>query len=130
MLKAAGELAHGTATWMTGLKTLGDHIIPTIGGAASAAGRPTPRTMAAIPMVLTDDVETATEACNKAFAMYPTLPSYKAMLDREGAEQPADIALIGDEQTLRDGIGRFRDVGVTHFAASPFPATSARRSAP
>ena len=122
MLKIAGELAHGTATWMTGLKTLGDHTVPTINDAASAAGRPAPRVMAAIPVVLTDDVATARDACDKAFAVYPTLPSYKAMLDREGAGQPADIAIIGDEATVRSGIARFRDAGVTDFAASPFPA--------
>jgi alkanesulfonate monooxygenase SsuD/methylene tetrahydromethanopterin reductase-like flavin-dependent oxidoreductase (luciferase family) len=54
--------------------------------------------------------------------MYPTLPSYRAMLDREGVDQPAGISLIGDEATLRDGIAKFRDAGVTDFAASPFPA--------
>jgi F420-dependent oxidoreductase-like protein len=130
MLEVAGQLAHGTTTWMTGLATLGNHIVPTIGAAAAAAGRPQPRIVASIPVALTDDVETAREACNKAFALYPTLPSYKAMLDREGVEKPAEIALLGDESVLRKGIDRFRDAGVTDFAASIFPvgAGSAERT--
>lgn len=122
MLKLTGELAHGTTTWMTGLKTLGKHIVPTITKAASAAGRPAPRILAAIPIALTDDVAAARTACDKAFAIYPTLPSYKAMLDREGVDQPSGVALIGNEAALRAGLGRFRDAGITDFAASPFPA--------
>jgi alkanesulfonate monooxygenase SsuD/methylene tetrahydromethanopterin reductase-like flavin-dependent oxidoreductase (luciferase family) len=45
------------------------------------------------------------------------LPSYRAMLDREGVDGPADIALIGDEATVRAGIARLRDAGVTDFNA-------------
>jgi F420-dependent oxidoreductase-like protein len=122
MLKLTGELAHGTTTWMTGRRTLADHVVPTITAAASAAGRGAPRILAAIPIALTDDVEAARDACNRAFAIYPTLPSYKAMLDREGVDQPAGIALIGDEATLRAGLAGLRDAGVTDFAASVFPA--------
>jgi len=121
MLRLTGELAHGTTTWMTGTKTLCDHIVPTLTRAAEAAGRPAPRVVAAIPMALTRDVAAARDACNKAFAIYPSLPSYRAMLDREGASAPADIALIGDESALRAGLARLRDAGVTDLAASPFP---------
>ena len=124
MLEVAGQLAHGTSTWMTGIATLGDHIVPTIGAAAAAAGRPQPRVLASIPVALTEDVDAAREACNKAFAIYPTLPSYKAMLDREGVAQPSEIALLGDESVIRKGIDQFRDAGVTDFAASIFPADS------
>ena len=122
MLEITGRLAHGTTTWMTGLNTLADHIVPTINAAANAAGRAQPRVLAAIPIAITEDVEAAREACNKAFAIYPTLPSYKAMLDREGTDEPAGIALIGDESSVVKGIERFRDAGVTDFAASVFPA--------
>jgi F420-dependent oxidoreductase-like protein len=122
MLKVAGELAHGTSTWMTGLKTLGEYTVPTICAAAEAAGRSAPRILAAIPIALTSDAAKAREMCNKVFAIYRTLPSYRAMLDREGIDSPGDIALVGDETTLRAGLERFRDAGVTDFAASIFPA--------
>ncbi len=40
------------------------------------------------------------------------------MLDREGVAGPADIAMVGDEQELRQGLARLRDMGVTHFNAA------------
>jgi alkanesulfonate monooxygenase SsuD/methylene tetrahydromethanopterin reductase-like flavin-dependent oxidoreductase (luciferase family) len=38
MLKVAGELADGTITWMTGPRTLAEHIVPSITKAAADAG--------------------------------------------------------------------------------------------
>ncbi len=38
--------------------------------------------------------------------MYGTMPSYRAMLEIEGAEGPADLALVGDEKTLDAGLER------------------------
>jgi F420-dependent oxidoreductase-like protein len=122
MLDVAGRLADGTATWMTGIQTLAAHTIPTINEAAKAAGRPTPRVIAALPFALTKDVAAAKDVANKVFAIYGQLPSYRAMLDREGAANPADVGLYGDEATLRAGLGRLRDAGVTHFLASVFPS--------
>ena len=40
MLKLAGSMTAGTITWMTGYKTIETHIVPTMGKAAAAAGRP------------------------------------------------------------------------------------------
>lgn len=122
MLRIAGELAHGTATWMTGLATLANHVVPTISAAAEAAGRSAPRILSAVPIALASNSEVARTACNQVFAIYGRLPSYRAMLDREGAEHPGDLALVGDEATLRAGLGRYRDAGVTDFAASVFAA--------
>jgi F420-dependent oxidoreductase-like protein len=122
MLEVAGRLADGTATWMTGTKTLADHTVPTINRAAKDAGRPAPRVVAALPFALTPDPAAARDVANKVFAIYGQLPSYRAMLDREGAANPADVGIVGDESVLRAGIARLRDAGVTHFLASVFPA--------
>lgn len=122
MLEVAGRLADGTMTWMTGTKTLATHTVPKIRAAAQAAGRPEPRVVAALPIAISSDPAQAREAASRMFAIYGTLPSYRAMLDREGAAQPGDIALVGDESTLRAALRRLRDAGVTHFAASLFPA--------
>ena len=46
------------------------------------------------------------------------MPSYRAMVEREGATGPEDIALIGDESALRAGLARLRDIGVTDLMAS------------
>jgi alkanesulfonate monooxygenase SsuD/methylene tetrahydromethanopterin reductase-like flavin-dependent oxidoreductase (luciferase family) len=40
------------------------------------------------------------------------------MLDKEGAAGPADVAILGDEATVRAGIQRYADVGVTDFQAA------------
>jgi len=122
LLEVAGRLADGTATWMTGLRTLAEHTVPAITKAARAAGRPAPRVIAALPIALTRDPAGAREVANKVFAIYGQLPSYRAMLDREGAASPGDVGIAGDEAVLRAGLGRLRDAGVTHFVASLFPA--------
>jgi len=122
MLEVTGRLADGTATWMTGAKTLAAHTVPTITKAAREAGRPAPRIIAALPIALTSDTAKAREVANKVFAIYGQLPSYRAMLDREGAASPGDVGITGDEAALRAGLARLRDAGVTHFAASLFPA--------
>ncbi len=121
MLGHAGRSSDGTITWMTGVKTLGDHIGPTLRAAAEQAGRPEPRVIAGLPIALTNDAAAAREQMDKAFAIYPSLPSYRAMLDREGVDGPAGIALVGDEAELREQIGRLRDAGVTDFDAAVTP---------
>ncbi len=100
MLRLAGRVADGTITWMTGTSTIAEHIVPTIKEAAALAGRPEPRIVVSLPVSVTADVATTKERVNKEFAIYPSLPSYKAMLDREGAEAAADIAFLGDEDAV------------------------------
>ncbi len=120
MLEVAGTVADGTATWMTGPATLEDHVAPSIRRAAEAAGRPEPQVAAGLPVCVTDDPGAARARAAKAFEIYSQLPSYRAMLDREGAEGPADVAVIGDEATVNAGIDRLRDAGTTDFLAVEF----------
>jgi len=111
MLKIAGELADGTNTWMVGPKTMAKHIVPGL-------GRSDATIVGGVPIVLTTNVDQARETIGKSLVMYGQLPSYRAMLDREGVEGPQDIAIIGDENTLRGEIKRFEDAGVTDFNAA------------
>jgi len=122
MLRITGERADGTITWMTGPKTLDTHVAPTLFGAAREAGRPQPRLAVSLPVALTSDPEGARQVASRVFQIYGTLPSYRAMLDREGAAHPGDVALVGDEATLRAGLRRCAELGVSEFAASLFPA--------
>ncbi|MCP3983899.1 MAG: LLM class F420-dependent oxidoreductase [bacterium] len=121
MLKLAGTYTDGTILWMTGPATIEGHIGPKLRAAASEAGRGAPRIVAGLPIALTDDPESARSWIAKNLAMYGTLPSYRAMLDKEGAATPADIALVGDEAVLDAGLDRLRDVGVTDFDAAMMP---------
>jgi 5,10-methylenetetrahydromethanopterin reductase len=120
MLKITGEMADGTATWMTGPKTLADHTVPTLVAAAEAAGRPAPRIAAALPICVTVDPDAARERAAKDFAVYGTLPSYRAMLDREGAGGPGDIAIVGDEDTVVREVRAVFDIGVTDLVAGVY----------
>jgi len=120
MLKVAAELTAGTITWMTGPQTLADHTVPTLVKAAEAAGTGEMRVVTSLPVAVTKDVDGARERAARVFAVYNQLPSYRAMLDREGAEGPADVAIVGSEAEVRAGIERLRSAGVTDFVASEF----------
>jgi alkanesulfonate monooxygenase SsuD/methylene tetrahydromethanopterin reductase-like flavin-dependent oxidoreductase (luciferase family) len=122
-------LADGTITWMTGPATLAEHTIPTLKSAAAEAGRSEGvRVVAGFPVCVTDDADAARGRAAQVFAIYGTLPSYRAMLDREGAAGPADVALVGDEKTVAVGIEQLRDAGVTDFLAAEFGANDEERA--
>jgi F420-dependent oxidoreductase-like protein len=118
MLAITGRLADGTITWMCGPKTIEQHIVPRLTAAARDAGKPAPRVVTGLPIVLTRDADAARKLISEQLAIYGQLPSYRAMLDREGAAGPADVSLIGDEGVLGRELDRLRDVGVTDFVAS------------
>ena len=71
--------------------------------------------------MLTNKPDEARAKINEMLVIYGQLPSYRAMLDREGAKGPADIALAGDENYLRGAIKRIEDIGVTDLNASIVP---------
>ena len=114
MLKLAAELADGTNTWMVGPDTMENHIMSSLHNAGSTD----PTVVAGLPIVLTTNVDAAKEKIAQDLTIYGQLPSYRAMLDREGVAGPADIALVGDENQLRGQIKRFEDIGVTDFNAA------------
>ena len=122
MLQLCGRYADGTVTWMTGPQTLESHIVPRLRAAASAAGRAEPRVLCSFPIALTNDAEKAREVADQFFKLYGTLPSYRAMLDREGAAGPGDVAIVGSERELRSALERLSEIGVTDFNGAPFPA--------
>ena len=123
MLRVTAAMADGTLTWCTGPSTLAGHTIPTITRAAEELGRPAPRVIAALPVCVTKDKEAAAVRAAKVFAVYGQLPSYRAMLDREGAAGPADIAITGSAAEVQDRISALAGIGVTDFAAVEFGGT-------
>ena len=130
LLRLAGRRTSGTCTWMTGPQTLRGHVSPTLRQAAADAGRPEDavRVVAALPVAVTDDVEGARTQAAEQFAVYGTLPSYRAMLEREGYDGPADAAIIGDEATVRDRLDEVRAAGVDEFVAAPFDSSPEGRA--
>lgn len=122
MLALAGTSTAGTITWMTALKTLKDHTVPRINEAAAGAGRPAPRVVCGLPLCVTEDPKAAREKASQAFEIYGTLPSYRAMLDREGVNGPGDVAIVGDESDVGEQLERLAEAGVTDYLAVPFPS--------
>jgi 5,10-methylenetetrahydromethanopterin reductase len=120
MLKLAGQRTAGTILWMTGPAATRDYIAPTINAAAAEAGRPAPRIVCVLPVCVTDDPDLARRRAARVFEVYGQLPSYRAMLDREGAEGPADVAIVGDEDQVAGQIMALADCGVTDFVAGEF----------
>ena len=120
MLALAGAQADGTITWMVGPRTLAEHIAPRLREAAALAGRPAPRIVVGLPLALTDDAAAAREVARRTYKTYAALPAYRAMLDREGAAGPAEVAVIGDQDAIGLHLLRLAEAGATDFIASPF----------
>lgn len=119
MLRVAGELADGAVTWMTGPRTLADHIVPSVTKAAADAGRPAPRVVAGFAVCVTDDEEGVRARFAEQFAMAGQVPEYRAMLDREGAATPADVLLVGTESAIALAIDRIAATGATDLFLAP-----------
>jgi 5,10-methylenetetrahydromethanopterin reductase len=120
MLRLTGEFADGTLTWMVGVRTLAEHVVPTLTAATAAAGRPEPHVVAGVPVCVTDDRDAARERAASTFSVYGRLPSYRAMLDREGAAGPEDLAVVGDEKAVTEAVRAYADAGVTDLNAVVF----------
>jgi alkanesulfonate monooxygenase SsuD/methylene tetrahydromethanopterin reductase-like flavin-dependent oxidoreductase (luciferase family) len=100
-------------------RALDSFIVPGITNAAAAAGRPAPRIAAGVPASVTDDPERARAHAFRALGGYARTPAYQAVLEREGITNVADLALIGDEETVAAGIRRYLDAGATDVRVSP-----------
>ena len=130
LLRIAGRRTSGTCTWMTGPRTLSGHVSPALRQAAADAGRPEDavRVVAALPISVTDDVDGARKQAAEQFSMYGVLPSYRAMLDREGYAGPEDAAIIGDEAEVTGRLNELRDAGVDEYVGATFDASPEGRA--
>lgn len=129
MLEIAGRMADGTVTWMTGPNTLREHVVPRISDAAESAGNPPPRICVGFPVAVTDHPERARARADRLFQHYAALPSYRAVLEREGVESPGEIAIVGDEAAVEDQLVRLADLGATDLLATIFPVDGSQTSA-
>jgi 5,10-methylenetetrahydromethanopterin reductase len=126
MLKLVGRVADGTVTWMTGPETIRNHISPIINAAAEEAGRPVPQVIAAVPVCITSDLDIAEEYAKRDFGFYGDLPSYRAMLEREGLANSWDIALSGSFEEVAEGLQKYADSGGTQVVAAVYGPDEAR----
>jgi F420-dependent oxidoreductase-like protein len=127
MLGLAGGVADGTITWCTGPVTLERQVVPLVRAAAEDAGRAAPRVVVALPTIVTDDEVHGRTAAGEQLAGYGDLPVYRAVLDSEGADGPADVSVVGDEAAVTAHLERLRSVGATDFIAIPTGTVDDRR---
>lgn len=101
---------------MTGPRTLADHVVPSITKAAN--GR-TPRIVAGLAVCVTAEEEGVRARFATEFAVAGQVPEYRAMLDREGVNGPADVLLAGDEDAIAKQLDQLRDTGITDLMLAP-----------
>jgi F420-dependent oxidoreductase-like protein len=112
-LKVTGELADGTLPYLAGPRTISEFILPTISKAATDAGRPQPRIFAMVPVVIDDDAEAARAHAAAELAFYATIPSYQAVIAREGVDSVADLAAVGTAEVVSRKLQAYLDAGAT-----------------
>lgn len=117
MLRLAGARTDGTILWLSGPKAIAETIKPGIDAAAEAAGRRPPRIIASVPVCVTARAEEVRGVLGTLLAGYNDLPSYRGVMDAEGAAGPADVSLVGSAEHVRDGLAAFAEAGATDFAA-------------
>jgi 5,10-methylenetetrahydromethanopterin reductase len=120
MLELAGANTDGTILWLSGPRTVAEQIRPPLEAAAERAGRAAPRIVASVPVCVTDTPDEVRSLIAQILVGYNDLPSYRAVMDREGAAGPADVSLVGSEDEVRAGLARFAEAGTTDFSALEF----------
>ena len=131
MLKLAGSQTAGSILWLSGPTAIAEQIKPALDAAAAEAGRPAPRIVASVPVCVTQDGDSVKGFVGAALAGYNDLPSYRGVMDTEGAGGPADVSLIGTEEEVLAGMRAFAEAGATDFAPvelglNPDEATATR----
>ena len=114
-LKVAGALADGVVTWLVGPRTLTEVIVPITNDAAAAAGRARPEIISGIPMAVCPRRVTSpsrTTSSTVASSGSRASRSTKSVLQREKAACPAELALVGDEETVAARLAEFAAAGI------------------
>jgi F420-dependent oxidoreductase-like protein len=127
-LGVTGELADGTLPYLAGPRTIAEFIEPTIAKAAADAGRSKPRIIAAVPTLVSDDVDTARQFAAEQLSFYETIPSYQKVIAREGVASAADLAAIGSAETVSRQLRSYLDAGATDVVLSALDRASAAQA--
>lgn len=117
-LRVAGELADGTMPYLAGPRTIEEFIEPTIARAAADAGRPKPRIVAFVPVHVSPDAEAARALAENQLEFYAAIPSYQKVIAREGVDSLADLAALGDAESVRRTLRRYLDAGADDVVVS------------
>ncbi len=81
-----------------------------------------------MPVAVTDNADAARERAARLLHSYGLLPSYRRMLDMEGVQGPADVAVVGSEAEVERRLRSFADAGATDILATVFPVDASPTS--
>lgn len=118
MLRLAGEMADGTVTTWATASVIAQHVRPRIEQAAADAGRGRPRIAAIVMAVVTDRPEQVRRKLAAQLGAASNLPSYRAILDRQGLTGVEETVLIGDAGAIADGLHGLAAAGATDVLVS------------
>ncbi|WP_019930424.1 TIGR03564 family F420-dependent LLM class oxidoreductase [Nocardia sp. BMG111209] len=116
-LRVAGELADGVLPFLTGPRTLESHILPSLERARPRQA-PAAQVVAGVVALVTDRAAELREQALAALGFYEGIPSYRAALDREKVTRAADLALIGTEEEVAEGLRAYAGAGATELWVS------------
>src|SRR6201990_410210 len=117
-LQVTGELADGTLPFLAGPRTIAEFIEPAIAKAAADAGRSKPKIIAAVPALVSDDVDAARALAVQQLSFYETIPSYQKVIAREGVASVADLAAGGSVESVQRQLRSYLDAGATDVVLS------------
>jgi F420-dependent oxidoreductase-like protein len=122
-LLVTAELADGTLPYLAGPRTIAEFIEPTIAKAAADAGRPKPRIIAAVPVLVTEDsqndIDAGRDLAARQLSFYETIPSYQRVIAREGVDNVAELAAVGSSDLVARQLKTYLDAGATDVVLSP-----------
>src|SRR5262245_15373563 len=123
MLRIAGEHASGTILWMADERAVAEHVVPRITKAAAEAGKPPPRVIAGVPVVIcpNDEVDKARAWANQVLGQAEYSPNYQRLLARGDATNVGHLLAAGDESAVVDRLRAFREAGATDLAVRILP---------
>ncbi|MDH3705074.1 MAG: TIGR03564 family F420-dependent LLM class oxidoreductase [Acidimicrobiia bacterium] len=123
MLDLAGRRTDGTILWLADERAIESHIAPSINRAAEAAGRPTPRIVAGVPVCLCapHEIDAAVQRTNRILSEAEVSPNYQKLLDLGDADDVGGILAAGDETAVEKRLRSFADAGVTDLSVRVVP---------
>jgi F420-dependent oxidoreductase-like protein len=116
MLRLAGELTDGTITVWAGVRSVAEYFAPAVR-----------QVYASVCVSVTGDPDGLRDILNQTYGAAGDMPSYRAVLDREGLDNIGETAIVGDENVVRKEIQRFADAGAAELIAIPFGSDAEQR---
>ena len=150
MIRLAAKTADGVMLWLCSPAYIRDTVVPTVRETLAADGRSEREfdIVAAVPVGLGEDEEAIRATFRQDLIPYASLPFYRTMLEASGFGDDlaafdagmaagdverakaglsdamlTELAGIGDADTVRGAVGRYRDAGVRSPCVGAIPRT-------